>query len=638
MAKKKRSRQNEPNPKRIKPAQKKAKPSIPFVKNSFWKDHWIPALIIFCLAVAIYIQSATFGYVLDDRIVITDNNFTKQGFQGIWSILSTESFQGYFGVQKDLVAGARYRPLSIVSFAIEYGILHKLNPSFSHIINIIWYAFTSVLLYRLLTWLIPIKASKKWFASIAFLACLVWTVHPVHSEAVANIKGRDEIMSLFFALGALYFILNGLTKRYWLHMILAVFSLFLGLMSKEGAITFVGIIPLALYFFTDIKKEKLLQIIGFLAVSAFVYLLVRYQVIGYFLSSGREITDLMNNPFYGMSGGEKSATICLTLLEYLRLSFFPFVLTHDYYPFHIPVVNWGHWKVLLSLFLHLGLAWIALKGIKSKKLSAFSILFYAFALSIVSNIVFPVGTFMNERFIFTATIGSSILLVWFISEFLSRFNIPHLKKISLIFLLFLVTSFAIRTLIRVPVWESALSLNKAAVKVSVNSARANCFMATALFNQYKEQTDREERKNLINDAYFYIKRSANLFNTYKNANVMVAGIASEKYKMDRDLNALLVDFGFVAKYRPDTEYLHQFLEYLNETNPDPSLINFYLQASTNIRPDQPRRTDYTIKFIQYGLDIYPNDQSLNLAMANIYKKIGNEQKANFYFSKADGIR
>ena len=119
---------------------------------------------------------------------------------------------------------------------------------------------------------------------------------------------------------------------------------------------------------------------------------------------------------------------------------------------------------------------------------------------------------------------------------------------------------------------------------------------------------------------------------------MVAGIASEKYKMDRDLNALLVDFGFVAKYRPDTEYLHQFLEYLNETNPDPSLINFYLQASTNIRPDQPRRTDYTIKFIQYGLDIYPNDQSLNLAMANIYKKIGNEQKANFYFSKADGIR
>jgi hypothetical protein len=77
-------------------------------QEGFWRRHWKEAIILLFMAFALYWMTLSYGYVLDDQIVITDNNYTKQGFKGIGKILSTESFEGYFGEQKDLVAGARY--------------------------------------------------------------------------------------------------------------------------------------------------------------------------------------------------------------------------------------------------------------------------------------------------------------------------------------------------------------------------------------------------------------------------------------------------------------------------------------------------------------------------------------------------
>jgi len=146
----------------------------------FWKRHWKEAVIIPLLAFGLYWMSIPYGYVLDDQIVITDNQFTKKGIAGIWDILSTESFSGYFGGQKDLVAGARYRPLSIVSFAVEQSIFGD-NPSLRHFINILLYGFCGLLIFRILSILIPDKENKNWLLSIPFLAVALYILHPVHS-------------------------------------------------------------------------------------------------------------------------------------------------------------------------------------------------------------------------------------------------------------------------------------------------------------------------------------------------------------------------------------------------------------------------------------------------------------------------
>ena len=56
-------------------------------------------------------NTLTHDFALDDAIVITENDFTKKGFSGIWDQLTNDQFVGFYGVKKELVAGGRYRPL-----------------------------------------------------------------------------------------------------------------------------------------------------------------------------------------------------------------------------------------------------------------------------------------------------------------------------------------------------------------------------------------------------------------------------------------------------------------------------------------------------------------------------------------------
>jgi len=81
-------------------------------------------IIIFLIGFGLYANTLSHDYTLDDKIVITENEFTKSGFAGIPDILTTDVFVGFYGVDKNLVTGKRYRPLSLVTFAIEYKSSH----------------------------------------------------------------------------------------------------------------------------------------------------------------------------------------------------------------------------------------------------------------------------------------------------------------------------------------------------------------------------------------------------------------------------------------------------------------------------------------------------------------------------------
>ena len=333
------------------PVKSKSKPTsyttLDFTPG-FWGKRWKEALIIPLLAFALYWMCLPYGYVLDDQIVITDNKFTQKGVDGIWEILSTESFTGYFGGQKDLVAGARYRPLSIVTFAVEQTVFGD-NTFIRHFINILLYGLCGLLIFRIFSILLPEKQNTPWLLSIPFLAVVLYILHPVHSEVVANIKGRDEIMTTIGAMGALYFALRFLPTRNQWYLAASGIAMFLGLMSKENAITFLAVIPLTMYFFTKAStRDYLLALVPSL-IATIVYMVIRTNIIGYVLNSGKAITDLMNDPFLEMNGMEKLATIIYTLGEYLRLLIFPHPLTHDYYPYHIPIMNFGKPGTLISL-------------------------------------------------------------------------------------------------------------------------------------------------------------------------------------------------------------------------------------------------------------------------------------------------
>ena len=334
---------------------KVSKPIVPFYAPGFWKANWWKALIIFAIPFLLYFQSTQFGYVLDDQIVITENNFTKKGFAGIGDLMTTESMTGYFGEQRNLVQGNRYRPFSLITFAIEYDIFGGLKPGISHFINILFYALTGLLLFRVLSMMFRKNKANYWWLSIPLLTSLFFIAHPIHSEAVANIKGRDEILALLFSFATLYTGLRYLDNKKitWLLSSCAIF--FIALLSKENSITFLAVIPLTVYFFSEHKWKDNFKLLGALVVTTIIYLALRFSVAGV-PEFGKEITDLMNNPFLGMSGNEKLATIMFTLYKYIQLYIFPHPLNHDYYPYaHFCHFCTTQRQYQLSLNYHFGI-------------------------------------------------------------------------------------------------------------------------------------------------------------------------------------------------------------------------------------------------------------------------------------------
>ncbi len=604
-----------------------------FTSSGFWTNNLIPILILFVLPFALYGMSLGFEYVLDDKIVITDNDFTKKGFSGIWDILTTDSFEGYFGEQKTILAGGRYRPLSIITFAIEYQIF-GLNPVAGHFFNILLYALSALLLFRVLLQLFPPLETSRWYLSLPFVASLLFVLHPVHTEVVANIKGRDEILALLFAFGALYFILKHLKNNSIPMLLGACISLLLGILAKENALTWLFIIPLSLYYFTKASWGQIAKITGALLLTVLLYFLIRYNALGYILYTGKESTDIMNNPFYGLDPGKRAATIMYTLGLYIKLLLYPHPLTHDYYPFQIPIIDFQDWRALLSVLVNLSLLIYALLGIRKKSIPSYAILFYFASLSIVSNIFVNVGTTMNERFIYMPSVGLCIILAYFIARWLpARLNEKpnEVNIISVGLLSVLCFAYVAKTLIRVPDWRNALTLNSAAVRFSPNSARANCFMGVAIFEDYKIETDANRKKQMLDDVSYYIDRALELYPAYGSALTMYSGVLAEHYKLDYDLDKLLAGFTEVLRYRTRTDFTDEYIQYLIDQNREPNkLASFLYVVGYNINLNGRSDSKTALHYLNFAYQVNPNDQNTIKAIVQCYQNLGNASAAQQY--------
>jgi len=284
----------------------------------------------------------------------------------------------------------------LVTFAIEHSFGGN-NPELSHFINVLIYAFSAfILLLFLFRFLQHLKVSESLKWHLPLLATLIFIAHPVHTEAVANIKGRDELMALLFILLAL------LKFEQWLRnpsskiLIFSGVYFFLALLSKESAYPFILVFPALTFFVRDSNIKQIVRSGIPFFVAAGLALLIRFWAIGTTSISGN--ADLMNNPFVLASGTERMGTIAFTLLKYLQLWIFPTHLTNDYYPFQIAYHSISNPMALGGIFIYLGLLITGIIGFFRRKLLPASMLIYVLAMLPVSNIFFPVGTFMNERF------------------------------------------------------------------------------------------------------------------------------------------------------------------------------------------------------------------------------------------------
>ena len=145
------------------------------------------SVLLFAISAAVYVNTLGHDFALDDAIVITGNEYTKQGLAGIDEHLTRDSFTGFFGNERDLVMGGRYRPMSLIFFSIEYALFGE-TPVVGHFLNLLYYGLLVILIYFWLWRLTREGAHRLW--SLPFVAALLFAVHPLHTEVVANIKGR----------------------------------------------------------------------------------------------------------------------------------------------------------------------------------------------------------------------------------------------------------------------------------------------------------------------------------------------------------------------------------------------------------------------------------------------------------------
>jgi hypothetical protein len=544
--------------------------SIKKIKSTagFWKENWRQLCIISLLSFGLYIQSVSFDYVLDDSILIVTNKYTQKGIAGIGDIFTTESFKGAFDNQPEMVEGGRYRPLSIATFALEKSLTGG-NKAISHLINVLLYVLTGILLYRDLLFMFP-KArsgstSNRWFFTLPFIATVLFIVHPLHVEVVANIKGRDEIFALLGELGLLYCSFKWLAQKKNKFLFFSFLFALFGIFSKENVITFLAVLPITAYFFTRSSLSDKLKITLPLVLATFIYIIMRIYALGYFFT-GAEITNIMNNPFYGLSFSDKMATVFYTLLLYLKLLIWPHPLTHDYYPYHIPIMHWSDWASLLSLLLHLLLIVIMIKGWKRKSVLSYSIAFYLVTLSIVSNLVISVGTFMNERFVYHASLGFCIAVGWLLTE---KMNFSRLSRIAAKFIFFLATIVYITlSLLRIPDWKSVEALDRSALKVSPDSARANHFFGMLIWgNVYlklPKDADSARKRAVLDSLKPYFDKALEILPSYNSANAMKAGIAAEYHKLDNDYAKLIKAFEEVNRTMTYEKFILEYLRYINK--------------------------------------------------------------------------
>lgn len=434
--------------------------------SRFW-----PVLILAALSALAYVNTIPNDYALDDLYSITQNEFTRQGLAGIPDLLGKHYFAGYLGEQEVALAGGRYRPLSLVSFAIEYELLGE-NPHFSHFLNLLLYALMVVVAYKVLRRMFP--TCRQWYYAPLFFGMLLYAVHPVHTEVVANIKGRDEILAGLFSFLALRSAFRMKEKGGWMPLAGMMSWFFLALMSKENAAAFLLIIPLSLYFSGSKRLAFIFRQSLWLFLPLLLFALIRFWVLGG-ISTGAS-TELMDNPFLHASLSEKYGTIFRTFGDYYRLMVYPAALTWDYYPYHIPLTPLLSWHALLPLAITLALLAYAFRRLKARSMDSYGILFFFLSFLMVSNLVFNVGAFMAERFIFLPSLGGCLALGYGAAGLREKLSpekkglVPALIGVMLVFFLY-------KTFERNKVWKDDYTLYTHDVQISANSAKSNLIAA-----------------------------------------------------------------------------------------------------------------------------------------------------------------
>jgi len=417
---------------------------------------------LFLAAITLLIFSVTFSadFVYDDFPVLVHNADVRQWhFWDLW---------------RGLTRGTR-----TLSLMVDYHMFGD-SPMGYHVQNIGWHIASTILLYY---FLIKVSGDRV----LSFIAALIFAVHPVHVETVANISNRKDSLCMTFSLSAIICFINFLSQvrlKKWTWFAGCLASWLFALYSKQVAIA----VPLILisyeYLFLDekqrflMKRPPLLLAVGALATAAGIYFLwgIKYAKGGYIGALSMPVALLIaGEVFWG----------------YIKLLLFPFSLSpdhiveiHSYYNYISLIISWA------GLF---GLVMLVFVLPRDKALLAFGITWMIINYIPVSAPM-PLSYFMADRYMYIPSAGACMVFAFF----MRRINLkPPLMgrikgdMIGLTLLVLIVVCYSVKTVNYSKVWLNKENLWTYTLKVSPNSVAAHNNMGDLLnkSGRYKEAVE-----------------------------------------------------------------------------------------------------------------------------------------------------
>lgn len=350
------------------------------------------------LSVALYAPALLHGFAFDDDIVIVRNRFL-QASGGLPSLVTRTEWAGG-GLEL-----AQWRPLTALTYAANFA-LGGLAPWGYHLANALLHA-----LVVLLVFLVALRAglADRWAAA----AALLFAIHPIHVEAVANVTGRKDLLATLFVLAMFLAHRRALRRGGW-SLAWPALAYLAAMFSKE-----VGTVGLALVLAADLllpyggfragapERRRALRLHAAYLACLLVFLALFRAVAG---QIGFGEIPFQDNPAAHASTWLRLLTAVAVIGKGLWLQLLPFGQSPDWSFDAIQLAtSLADPRVLMTLAALAGWLFLGLRLLRTTPVILLSLAWYGAALSPAANVLFPAGTLFGERLLYLPSVGLALL-------------------------------------------------------------------------------------------------------------------------------------------------------------------------------------------------------------------------------------
>lgn len=396
------------------------------------------------LGFAVYANAVHGDFVYDDNDLVRDNHALQHPFDlsALNRNLSAERGMKTFF----------FRPLVTFTYAVDH-YFWKLDVRGYHLTNILWHVLASLAIYALILQLYRDRLA-------AFLSALFFTLHPVHTEAVAYISGRADPLCLFFFLLSFILYIRSSENRRPASFSALFMGIFYGaaLLCKEHALIFLPIVGAYSIIFK--KNIKLWPTLLALIITS-LYLFIRledYRLLGAIHPYKSDLITRLPGVFASFA-------------QYARLLAVPLDLHMEY---GMRFYSWSDPRVLAGLGLFLSTLGVACVHYRNRMIS-FPLIWYIGSLVPVSNL-FALNASMAEHWLYLPSVGIFMLASFILAR---RLRSRH-RVAAVAVTVALAAAFGFLTVRQNRTWRDAVQFYERTLSFEPDSARMVNNLGTAL--------------------------------------------------------------------------------------------------------------------------------------------------------------